>query len=77
MSKKIKKPLIQQLVERAARAFVAAASAAAAAGLASSDLSMPSLKAVAIGAGAAGVSAVMTIASQFFGSNPESGSFLQ
>lgn len=62
------------LAERAVRAFIAGATAAFAAGVASSDFSVPSLKAVLVGAGAAGVSAVMSLLSQFFG-DPNSTSF--
>ncbi len=67
---------VKRLLERSVRAFVAAATAAVAAGVASSNLSMPSIKAILIGAGAAGVSAVMTVLSKYTG-DPTSGSFVE
>jgi malic enzyme len=67
---------LRLLLERCARAFVAGATASFAAGMASTDFSVTSLRAVAIGAGAAGVSAVMSIVSQWFGNDPASTSFL-
>lgn len=67
---------VRLLLERCARAFVAGATASFAAGMASTDFSVTSLRAVAIGAGAAGVSAVMSIVSQWFGNDPASTSFL-
>lgn len=63
------------LLERAVRAFVAGAAAAVAAGIAMTDFSVPSLKALAVGAGAAGVSAVLSLVSQFVG-DPNSTSFV-
>ena len=63
------------LAERAVRAFIGAAAAAVAAGIAMTDFSVPSLKALAIGAGAAGVSAVLSLVSQFVG-DPNSTSFV-
>ena len=62
------------LLERAARAFIAAATAAMAAGAATTNFSVPSVKALLVGAGAAGVSAVMTLLSRQFG-DPGSTSF--
>lgn len=62
------------LIERAARAFVAASTAALAAGAATTDFSVPGIKALLVGAGAAGVSAVMTLISRSFG-DPGSTSF--
>lgn len=69
--------LYKRLIERAARAFIAGAAAAVAASAASADISAGGLKALIVGAGAAGVSAVMTVVSQFFGSDAESGSFFE
>ena len=67
---------IRLLAERCVRAFVAGATAAFGAGMASTDFSVTSLRAVAIGAGAAGVSAVMSLISKWFGGDPGSTSFL-
>jgi len=69
--------LAKQLVERAIRAFIAGATAAIAASAATTDISAGGLKALVVGAGAAGVSAVMTLLSKYFGGDPDSGSFVQ
>jgi hypothetical protein len=69
--------LVRQLVERAVRAFIAGSAAAIAASAATTDISAGGLKALVVGAGAAGVSAVMTVVSQFFGEDPGSGSFFK
>ena len=71
------KILFKQLIERATRAFIAGSAASLAASAASADISAGGLKALVVGAGAAGVSAVMTVISQFFGSDPSNGSFVQ
>jgi malic enzyme len=63
------------LAERAVRAFIGASLAAVAAGMAMTDFSVPSIKALLIGAGAAGVSAVLSLVSQFVG-DPNSTSLL-
>ena len=64
------------LLERAARSFLAAALATLAAGISQSDLSVQGTKALLVGAFASGVSACITLVSQFFG-DPESTSFLK
>jgi len=63
------------LLERAVRAFIAGAAAALSVGATSASFSVPGLKALLIGAGAAGVSAVMSLLSQAIG-DPTSTSFL-
>lgn len=68
--------LMRQLVERCIRAFIAGSTAAIAASAATTDISAGGVKALLVGAGAAGVSAVMTLVSQFFG-DPNSGSFVK
>jgi malic enzyme len=68
-------PFSKNLIERAVRAFIAGATASVAASIASTDISLTGGKALIVGAGAAGVSAVMTLLSQLFG-DPKSGSFL-
>lgn len=70
-------PFYKNLLERAVRAFIAGAAASVAASAASTDISASGGKALIIGAGAAGVSAVMTFLSQLFGADPKSGSFLE
>lgn len=67
--------IYKNLIERAIRAFIAGATASMAAMAATTDVSFTGGKALLVGAGAAGVSAVMTLLSQFFGSDSQSGSF--
>jgi len=62
------------LFERMVRAFIAASTATLSVGIASAEWSSNSLRALCVGAGAAGVSAVMSMLSQRFG-DPESTSF--
>jgi len=64
------------LLERAIRSFLAATLATLAAGITQSDLSVQGTKALLVGAFASGVSACITLVSQFFG-DPESTSFLK
>jgi hypothetical protein len=64
------------LLERAARSFAAAFLATLAAGITQSDLTVQGTKALIVGAFASGVSACITLVSQFFG-DPESTSFLK
>jgi len=64
------------LLERAIRSFLAAALATLAAGITHSDLTVQGTKALLVGAFASGVSACITLVSQFFG-DPESTSFLK
>jgi hypothetical protein len=59
------------LLERMARAFIAAAAGTLAVGISNADLTVQGLKAVAIGAVASGISACISLVSQFFG-DPES-----
>lgn len=61
-------------VERCIRAFVAAAGAQVAAGLVNPTLSADAWRTLAVGAGAAGISAVMSLLSQWVG-DPNSTSF--
>jgi hypothetical protein len=65
---------LRLMIERCIRAFIAAAGAAAAAGLVNPSLSADGLRTLAVGAGAAGISAVMSILSQWIG-DPNSTSF--
>jgi malic enzyme len=67
---------VRLLAERCVRAFVAGAAAAIAASAATTDISAGGLKALVVGAGAAGVSAVMSLISKWFGGDPDSTSFL-
>jgi hypothetical protein len=62
------------LLERMIRAFIAAGAATLAAGIANADFSVQGIKALAVGAIASGISACITLVSQFFG-DPESTSF--
>ncbi|MEY4371422.1 MAG: hypothetical protein RL219_191 [Actinomycetota bacterium] len=62
------------LLERCVRAFLAAALATLAAGVTNSDLTVQGGKALIVGAIASGVSACITLVSQFFG-DPNSTSF--
>ena len=62
------------LFERMVRAFIASAMATFSVGVASAEWSSNSLRALCVGAGAAGISAVMSMLSQLVG-DPESTSF--
>lgn len=62
------------LLERCARAGAAAAIGAISTQLAVSDLNLTAIKTIAIAAGAAAVSAILSVLSQFVG-DPESTSF--
>ena len=64
------------LLERVARCFVACFLGTLAAGVNNADLTAQGTKAVIVGAFAAGVSASISLISQFF-SDPESTSFLK
>ena len=64
------------LLERMARAFIAAATATLAAGAVNADVSIPALKALVVGAIASGVSACISMISQFVG-DPDSTSFIK
>ena len=64
------------LLERVVRCFCASALATLAAGINSTDLTVQGTKALIVGSIAAGVSACITLVSQFFG-DPESTSFLK
>ena len=64
------------LIERMVRAFIAAATATLAAGVVNADVSVPALKALMVGAIASGVSACITMISQFVG-DPDSTSFIK
>lgn len=64
------------LLERAVRAFLAAFLATLATGITNADFSTQGVKALVVGAFASGVSACITLVSQFFG-DPESTSFLK
>jgi len=64
------------LVERMVRCFLASASATLALGLSNPDLSAQGVKALAVGTIASGVSACITLVSQFF-ADPDSTSFLK
>lgn len=66
----------KRLLERAMRAFVGAATASISVGVVSTEMSVNSLRALAVGAGAAGVSALLSLVSQFVG-DPESASFVK
>jgi len=59
------------LLERMARAFGCAMCGTLAVGISNADLTVQGLKAVAIGAVASGISACISLVSQFFG-DPES-----
>jgi hypothetical protein len=65
---------LKLLLERCVRAFVAAAAATLAAGVTNADLSVNGVKALAVGAIASGISACITLVSQFVG-DPNSTSF--
>ena len=62
------------LLERMVRAFIAAAAGTLAVGVANADLSVQGLRALAVGAIASGISACISLVSQFFG-DPNSTSF--
>jgi len=64
------------LLERMVRAFIAAATATLAAGVVNADTSIPALKALIVGAIASGVSACISMVSQFVG-DPDSTSFVK
>lgn len=64
------------LLERMVRAFIAAATATLAAGAVNADVSIPALKALVVGAIASGVSACISMISQFVG-DPDSTSFIK
>jgi hypothetical protein len=58
---------IPLLLERCARAFFAAALSTLAAGMAVNDFTVSGLRALAVGAGAAGISACLSLISQITG----------
>jgi hypothetical protein len=62
------------LLERCIRSFIAASAATLAAGITNADLSVNGVKALAVGAIASGISACITLVSQFIG-DPNSTSF--
>jgi len=64
------------LLERMVRAFIAAATATLAAGAVNADVSIPALKALVVGAIASGISACISMISQFVG-DPDSTSFIK
>lgn len=64
------------LLERVVRCFFACFLATLAAGINTTDLTVQGTKALIVGAIASGVSACITLVSQFFG-DPESTSFLK
>lgn len=64
------------LLERMARSFTASVLAVLAAGVVNADVSVPALKALVVGAIASGVSACITMISQFVG-DPDSTSFIK
>ena len=64
------------LLERMARSFTAALLATLAAGAVNADVSVPALKALVVGAIASGVSACISMVSQFVG-DPDSTSFIK
>ena len=64
------------LLERMVRAFIAAATATLAAGAVNADVSIPALKALVVGAIASGISACISMISQFVG-DPDSTSFVK
>jgi len=64
------------LLERMARSFTASFLAVLAAGAVNADISIPALKALVVGAIASGVSACISMVSQFFG-DPDSTSFIK
>jgi hypothetical protein len=64
------------LLERMVRAFIAAATATLAAGVVNADVTIPALKALAVGAIASGISACISMISQFVGDS-DSTSFLK
>ena len=63
------------LLERMARSFTASVLAVLAAGVVNADVSVPALKALVVGAIASGVSACISMISQFVG-DPDSSSFI-
>jgi hypothetical protein len=62
------------LLERMARTFIAAAAGTLAVGIANADLSVQGVRALAVGAIASGISACISLVSQFVG-DPNSTSF--
>jgi len=64
------------LLERMVRAFIAAATATLAAGAVNADTSISALKALVVGAIASGISACISMISQFVG-DPDSTSFVK
>ena len=64
------------LLERMARSFTASVLAVLAAGVVNADVSVPALKALIVGAIASGVSACISMVSQFVGDS-DSTSFLK
>jgi len=64
------------LFERMVRAFIAAATATLAAGVVNADTSIPALKALIVRAIASGISACISMISQFVG-DPDSTSFVK
>ena len=63
-------------LERMARSFTASVLAVLAAGVVNADVSVPALKALVVGAIASGVSACISMISQFVG-DPDSTSFIK
>ena len=66
----------KRLLERMARAFIAASCATVAQGVVNADTSIPALKALIVGAIASGISACISMISQFVG-DPDSTSFVK
>jgi hypothetical protein len=64
------------LLERMVRSFMASVLAVLAAGVVNADVTVPALKALVVGAIASGVSACISMLSQFFG-DPDSTSFVK
>jgi hypothetical protein len=66
----------KRLLERMVRAFIAASCATLAQGAVNADVSIPALKALVVGAIASGISACISMVSQFVG-DPDSTSFIK
>ena len=66
----------KRLLERMARAFIAASCATVAQGVVNADTSIPALKALVVGAIASGISAAISMVSTLFG-DAESASFVE
>ena len=66
----------RRMIERMIRAAIAAGMATLAAGAVNADVSIPALKALVVGAIASGISACISMISQFVG-DPDSTSFIK